>query len=52
MQTKLFEIAQARRLAAHALSRAYMTSDFRQKGLWQEIAEEWLLRAEKLERRG
>jgi hypothetical protein len=46
-----FDIAQARRLAAHALSRAHMTPDFRQKELWQGIAEEWLTRAETLEKR-
>jgi hypothetical protein len=47
-----FDIAQARRLAAHALSRAHMTGgDFRQKRLWQDIAEEWCTRAEALEER-
>lgn len=42
------EIAQAQRLAGHAQSRADMTSDRRQKKLWQEIANEWLARVDML----
>jgi hypothetical protein len=45
------EIAQAQRLATHALSRASLTLDFRQKTLWQQIAEEWLARVETLQAR-
>src|SRR5258705_1786590 len=39
------EIAQARRLAEHALSRARTTADQRQKLLWLEIADTWAARA-------
>jgi hypothetical protein len=45
------EIAQARRLAAHALSRAQTTADRRQQKLWQEIADAWISRAAALEHR-
>jgi len=39
------EIAQARRLAQHALSRARATADQRQRLLWLEIADAWEARA-------
>ena len=45
------EIAQARRLAEHALSRARATADQRQKLLWLEIADTWAARAAALQDR-
>jgi hypothetical protein len=45
------ELAQARRLAGHALTRARMAApDWRQMKLWQQLAEEWSTRAAALER--
>jgi hypothetical protein len=37
-------IAQATRLAVHALERARATADRRQKKLWHEIADAWAAR--------
>ena len=39
------QIAQARRLAEHALGRARATADLRQKKLWHQIADAWAARA-------
>jgi hypothetical protein len=45
------EVAHARILYGHAVSRAHMSGgDSAQKKLWQQIAKQWLARAEALER--
>jgi hypothetical protein len=42
------DIEQARRLGTHALGRAAMTADWKQKERWQELAEEWATRVDML----
>jgi hypothetical protein len=47
MQTS--DSKRAHQLAQHALARAHMTNDPRQRHRWQEIADSWLTRAAGLE---